>query len=799
MLAGAVLATAAVGGGIYALRRPQRPDVMREMARAFAALDKGDQATARKIAAQLLTEGGMSYADQGSLYYILGVTAASDAQAQINPEKRKLLHLVAARFLEEARNRGVPPARRTQALWLLAQSWYEAGRYPRAVAILKELSAEGAATPALHALLADASLNLEPPQLADALDHNGQYLASAELTADQREEGQLVRARILLAQKDYVLATAAAGQIQADSPRYPQAVILQARVLVEMLRNLGSTSDEGVTDITAMLERLTALLRREGLPPALAAQVHLLRGLLFEQQGDKAAAAGEFERLRRFYFGFPEALAATIFHGDLVRPDSPREAVALYKRALSQVAGTDEAYHNPWLPAEQFRQRLSQAVDDLSARGYFAEALELAEALIPPFSHVVAVERKASIHRAWAQHLQTQAHGEKRAAAQQTLAEARRHWRQAGQMGYDLAMLRKTTREYLDDLARAADDYRRGQGYVAAAHIYRELLKEEPAGLEPEALVGLGESLLALGKVQEALVPLERCREAFPKHPATYQARLIASQALEELGQREPARELLLDNLYRFSLSPQSNEWRDSLFALGGLLYRQGLALESSSRLAGVDQPEGTARRQGLTILEQSHAAMAEALRALREAVQRYPQHPQALAARYCIAEALRHGAKLPRKRLPGVTIETSRAALIRQMEEQLTAAIDEYSALITRLSDEEADGGPVEQGLLRNCYFARADALFDLARYEEAIEAYSAATNRYQHEPASLEAYVQIASCYRRLGRTGEARGTLEQARVVLGRIRPEADFLKTTRFSRQDWLPLLDWLRTL
>lgn len=772
---------------------------MRELARAFAALDKGDVPAARQIAAQLLAEGRAGYAEQGGLYYILGVAAATDAQAQINPQKRKLLHLVAARYLEEARNRGVPPARRGQAWWLLGRCWYEAGRYPRAVAILQELAAEQPPTPALHALLADASLKLDPPQLADALEHNRQCLASADLTAAQREEGQLVRAQILLAQKDFPAAAAAAGQIDAASPLYPQAVILQARILVEMLHSLGSASDEGVTDITAMLERLTALLRREGLPPALAAQVHLLRGLLWEQQGDKTAAAGEFDRLRRFYFGYPEALAATIFHGDLVRPDSPREAVALYKRALSQVAGTDEAYHNAWLPAEQFRQRLSLAVDDLSARGYFAEALELAEALIPPFSHVVAVERKASIHRDWAQHLQAQARGEKRVAAAKTLAEARQHWREAGRMGYDLATLRKTTRWYLDDLARAADDYRRGQGYAAAAHLYRELLRQEPQGREAEALVGLGESLLALGKVQEALVPLERCREAFPKHPATYQARLIASQALEELGQREAARELLLDNLYRYSLSPQSSEWRDSLFALGGLMYRQGLEMESRSRLAGVDQPEGAARRQGLALLEQSQAALVEALKALREAVQRYPQHAQTLPARYCIAEALRHGAKLPRKRLASVTIETSRAALLRQMEEQLSAAIEQYSALIAQLSDEDADDGPVEQGLLRNCYFGRADALFDLARYEEAIEAYSAATNRYQHEPASLEAYVQIASCYRRLGRLGEARGTLEQARVVLGRIPPQADFLKTTRFSRQDWLPLLEWLRTL
>jgi tetratricopeptide (TPR) repeat protein len=209
---------------------------------------------------------------------------------------------------------------------------------------------------------------------------------------------------------------------------------------------------------------------------------------------------------------------------------------------------------------------------------------------------------------------------------------------------------------------------------------------------------------------------------------------------------------------------------------------------------------DSESRRAGLALLEQSHVAFEDAIRTLTEAVERYPTAPQAMEARYRIAEAHRHSAKLPRKRLANVTIETSKATLTRQMEDQLQAAIDGYNSLITRLADQQdAHHWPTEAGILRNCYFGRADALFDLRRYEEAIGAYSAATNRYQHEPESLEAYVQIASCHRRLGRVSEARGTLEQARVVLQRINPDADFRRTTRLARQDWVYLLDWLRTL
>ncbi|HMC11329.1 MAG TPA: tetratricopeptide repeat protein, partial [Pirellulaceae bacterium] len=635
----------------------------------------------------------------------------------------------------------------------------------------------------------------------EALEHNRNYLATPGLSEREQDAGRLVEGRILLAQRDMAAAEKAVSLISATSPLHTEAVILQGRILLETLS--ATTTEpppEGVTSASAMQDQLRKLLAREGLSPALVPQMQLLIGLLYYEQGDKRAAIAQFDGIRRGFFGQPEALAATIFHGDLVRPDSPREAVALYKRALSQVAGDDDAYNNTWLPVDQFRSRLSAAIDDLAERGYFAEALELTEALVSPFSHLVAVERLANIHRAWARKLEERAKGEKMPQAPVTEVEARQHWRQAGALWRKLADLRLPTRHYQEDLARAADDLRRGHGFEQAVGVYRELLKQEPQEGEAEALVGLGESLLSLGKPAEALSVLGHCREVFPKHPATYQGRLLSSLALVEQGKLPEAQELLVDNLYGFSLAPQSAEWRDSLFTLGAILYRHALDLESKSRLAGVDRQGAEARRAGLALLEQSHAAFEDAIRVLTEAQERYPNAPQAIEARYRIAEAHRHSAKLPRKRLDNVTIEASKAALTRQKHDQLHAAIDGYNGLITGLSEQQdAQHWPTEAAILRNCYFGRADALFDLADYDDAIQAYSAATNRYQHDPESLEAYVQIASCHRRMGRLSEARGTLEQARVVLQRIRPDADFARTTRLARQDWTPLLDWLRTL
>jgi tetratricopeptide (TPR) repeat protein len=276
---------------------------------------------------------------------------------------------------------------------------------------------------------------------------------------------------------------------------------------------------------------------------------------------------------------------------------------------------------------------------------------------------------------------------------------------------------------------------------------------------------------------------------------------VLESQAWQEKGNLAKAKQLLTDNLYRFALTPKSTDWRDSLYSLGRLHYREGCELETKSRAAGVDQLDEDLKKEGLKLLEQSYAAFQEAIRTLTEAVERYPEALQALEARYWIAEAYRHAAIWPRKKLAVTNIETSRLALNRQIQQELEAALNQYQALLTELSEEQSmlRRSAVELAMLRNCYFGKADALYDLGRYDEAIRAYSDATNRYQHDPESLEAYVQIANCYRRLKRPGEARGTIEQARVVLQRIRPDADFLRTTRLDRQAWNNLLDWLRTL
>ncbi len=775
-------------------------------AKALNRLDGGELAEAREVANQLRALPEATFEERGTAMYVLGRVVAQEATEHPAPTQQRILNLVASRYLEEARIHGFPEGREADGLLQLGRTLYHGGRFAQSVPVLRlALQQNPTAAGELHRLLAEAYFHLDKPKLDEALQHVHRLQEMADLPPGEWEVGLLLEARILLARGDLPAAAAALAKIPPESPLAAEAILVQAQSAIDAARQslaqkpeLDAEMREGLTEVLAALQTLE---KQPGLDREQIPSIQLLVGECHEVLGDLAAAKSVYDKLRRSRYGRPEGLAATLQMADLVRNEGEAAAaLELYQRTLMQ-AGPREAYQKSWVPLAELESRLAAATADFVAKGNHSAAVELAHRMPPLVAETVALEQEIAAHKGWAEKLLAQATAQPATQAEVTRAEAREHYRQAGASGERLAALRLATRFYVDDLVAAGEHYRLGQGYTQAARVYREFLRQNPPQRVPEALVGLGESLLALGDLDPAIASLTRCRDDFPAHPATYRARVLESQAWQEKGDLAKAKQLLTDNLYRFALTPKSTDWRDSLYSLGRLHYREGCELETKSRAAGVDQLDEDVKKEGLKLLEQSYAAFQEAIRTLTEAVERYPEALQALEARYWIAEAYRHAAIWPRKKLGVTNIETSRLALNRQIQQELDAAATQYQLLLAELSEEQSlpRRTAVELAMLRNCYFGKADAQYDLGRYDEAIRAYSDATNRYQHDPESLEAYVQIANCYRRLKRPGEARGTIEQARVVLQRIRPDADFLRTTRLDRQAWNNLLDWLRTL
>ena len=798
----AIIGALASGYLMFSPRAAEKPTL--ELA--LAKLAAGENDEARRMAAELRAAPNESFSTVGGAFFVLGSVMAGDAQRHENASERQTLYLIASRYLEESRIRGFPREHEAEGLLLLGRSLHHGGRFAASILILKEALARRPASRAeIYELLADAHLHLDPPKLDQAAHYCRLLLAEKHLPPERRDSGTLLQGRIALAQGRFAEGQKGVAQIPATSIIYPSAIILSIRLLAEEARAELQDNQPQRPETRQSLEdglKTLAKLRVQSRAPAeLKTQAELLSAICLELLGRKPEALVEYASIRKARFGTPEAVAAAFLEAELQqRSGDSEQAISLYKRALTD-AGSAETYQNDWLPLAALEARLLSALKAYFAAEDYARATQLARALTPLFAEEIACEWRARSEEAWAVALAKEAAKKSWTKADADRRKAREHYRKAGVQYERLAELRIATPSYLDDLIKSAAAYREGQSFPAAIRIFRAILEEDAATGRAEALTGLGEALLAAGRTDEGLEILTQCRNLHPKHPATYRARALSSLGYQELGKLTEARQMLVDNLYNYSLTPESSDWRDSLFLLAKVVYREALSHEVKSRQDGVDSPSSEIRKVGLKELEKSYELFQEAIQLLEEAVERYPTAPQTTEARYLLAESRRQSAKWPRKRMDSTAIEASKGSLNREMQDELAAALKEYTLLIEHLGDETDGAGAdnVDQAILRNSYFGRADVLFDQGKFEDALAAYSAATNRYQHEPVALEAYVQIAACYRRMGRPTEARGTLEQARVVFSRMNADANFTKTTPYTREEWNRLLTRLSSM
>ncbi len=799
---------AVIIGSTYAVRLAflPKPEVAPPtLEAALEQLDSGNLSEARKIAAELRADKSASYTDLGGAMFVLGLATYEEASSLYNVDHKDLLYLIAARYLEESQLRGFPEGREAEGLLKLGTSLHQAQRPALAIPVLESalpLNPDHATE--IHRLLTDGCLLCEPPRPEDALRHNQQYLAMADLSPAQRQAGQILQARIQLLRKDFDGARESLSKIPADSSVKQQALLLSTWLLEQEIGNEAGPSGAAAETDRALFEekikQLRGLFESVDISQAVAAQAHWLLGVCYERSGDTRAALAQYARTRKLHLGTPEAKAAALREALLLWHEANlSDAILALQKALND-AGPAQSYQNPWIPLAEAQARLEATFRSALKQKEFARADEIAKLAGSLTDPTRSMLWQAETQTAWSDHLMSEAKSQLPSAAALLRHEGREHLRQAGANYRDLAKLRLPTRFYLDDLYASADSFLSGHSYEQAVVAFQLYLKQNPQSRQPEALTGLGESLLTIGKLEPAIEVLDQCLTRFPRHPATYRARLLSSKAFKELNQIDKAKALLLDNLYKFSLTPASMEWQDSLFALGELHYDEAIALETASRSAGVDSSDADQLAKGLVPLEKAAPIFDEAIQVLSEALNRFEKAPQAAVARYQLAESRRHASKLPRKKIATVAAETTKSLLLRQSQNHLQAALTEYSRLISELNEEQDSvRGGVNHSFLRNSYFGKADTLYELGRFEDAITAYSAATNRYQHEPEAIAAYVQIASCYRQLSKTVEARGTLQQAKVVLSRIRSDADFSKTTPYTREEWTSLLEWLVSL
>ena len=668
----------------YATTNRPDPGTGISLSDALDQLDNGFVEQARESAIEVRRGGKLTADELGGPAYVLGVAMLHDAERESKPSERRALYLLAASYLEEAAEAGFPAGRELHGKLLLGKAKFEAGDYSACLAPLQDastLATDGAGE--IHALLAEAYLRDSEPQLEKAHAHIKKYLADPNVDPLAREKALITGAEIQFQLKDADACRELLLQLPQDSRRAADALLMEGRLLLDEGDAAVGQSAEAVAKYRAARD---AFVAAEGRNPAnieLVRKARFLIGLADQRLGEYEQALQRFTRAHRSGYSTAEGMAAGFEAAEVLRAlGRHEEAIESYGDVLRQALDMP-VYSNSWIPLSVLKERSESAFKDYFDRSDFARAIQLANALAPLLSIQRALELQAQAHSAEAEQIQ-QSLDRSGTTDRTRLERGLAAWRKAAALYDELAAQRFATRQFPDLLWQSAQAYLKGHDYDRAARLLRRYIRNQLRRYHPPALTALGQANLAIGKPEEALESLTECIDFFPRDPHVYRARLLAAEANAELGQLERARQLLVDNLENGELTPRSPDWRESLYALGRIRYREALIAETNSRLQGVDK----ARGPGLTALEESQRLFRDSLARLSEAVKRdelaeeQTVSSETIEAKYFIAESHRQAAKFPLRRLPFVSIETIRSKLNGEIQQELGAAAAAYEDL---------------------------------------------------------------------------------------------------------------------
>lgn len=732
---------------------------------ALEALDAGRYDEAKAIVGDMQDQAATPELIGGAMF-VLGAAKAQEAELETSQERRTAMFTLAARYLDKASAQGVPEGRAAQASYLLGKCLSRGGQAQAAVGPLNDaLEAHVEPASEIHMMLARAMLETTDPDLDAALAHITQVIADRALPGAQRNEAWLLRAETLLRLGRSAEATAALAEVTEQGTASGRRLMLLGRLQYDEAQALPATAPERPAKVQAAIEQFAAVQQKALDNDAFVREAIFWTARCYELLGDRAAALTEYNRLSNLYGDTQEGIAATLAEADHARLEGETARALAAYRAVLQAIGNAHTYDNALLPLPELRARLWAAYQQFLGEQKFDQALALLDLIEPVVGRAECMEQRARTQQGWGARRRDAADAEQGPQTAAMRQEGRFHLRAAGRAYEDLARIRYATRYFTSDLWTAADCYFQGQSFSNAARLLEEYLHNEARQWNAMALVRLGQARLASGEFAKAISAFEECVEIYPDDAGSYQARVEAARAHHLLGHTNKAEQLLRANLDASALTPSSPEWRDSLFALGRLMYD----------------------------LERYD----DAVTALDEAVRRYPDDGAALYGKYMMARSYHNGAQLLSTRLRELRNENEAKAdrsrgLIQQKLESAHATYLDVQQTITLAGT--ADDDPLVRTLLRNCYMMQGSVLMELRRFDEARQAFQNVITLYQNDPVVLESFVQVANCWRRLDQPAMARGNLERAKVVLGKLPADADFLASTNFNRQQWSLLLD-----
>ena len=493
-----------------------------------------------------------------------------------------------------------------------------------------------------------------------------------------------------------------------------------------------------------------------------------LIGVCLLETGDVARAEqAQFERTRDLYRDSPEGIAAGLQVADLLLAAEARRAGAGgLRRMLAAIPETPSSaipgFRRPSFAAESW-PLISISSTRRSTRTAWAHRVDVPaispDPVRPPGGRDLSLlgPQPAARSRSC------------RIRSDEMRAKARAQYRKAGQVFGQLAELEFTTRNYPDDVWQAAGSYLAGHRFsqaVSAVGRISEIRTPPPSRWRWSIWA---RPLSALGRIDDALVALGECIESIRRRGQ------LSGPAVGGPGQDRRKRRR------RRCRGPVAGEpQRQAAHA-----RQQGMARLAVHRLASCWPPPAARPKRSSGWKKPwpgipTRGNRSKPVTSSPSVASRRPR---------CRKRRLR---PTPSRRLGSAS--QAGAAVPGNCHQLLRA--DARGAQPPPGADRAE---PLEKLLFAQFVFRGRSRAGRTGTRRRRDPAYSTATNRYQHDPEALEAFAQIATCYRRLNKAREARGTIQQAKAVLERIDPNASFAEATIYSRREWKELLDWMGKL
>jgi tetratricopeptide (TPR) repeat protein len=281
--------------------------------------------------------------------------------------------------------------------------------------------------------------------------------------------------------------------------------------------------------------------------------------------------------------------------------------------------------------------------------------------------------------------------------------------------------------------------------------------------LAPDALLRLGRAYQAAGLFSKAIGAFQRNQLEYPRSLAASKSAVPLAEAYIARGPDDfgKAEQVLLGVVDDNDLvDPNAEEFHQSLFALAQLYYRTGRYVEAINRL--------------------------------EEMTHRYPTDQQLPQLTFLMADSYRKSAdvKLASAATGGNEIVEATSA----KRDRLAKARELFDKVL-ELYSTAPPATEVDKLYQKLSSFYRADCLYDLGKYEDAIKAYETAAFRYQGDPTALAAYVQIVNSYCALGRPEEAKTANERAKWILRRMPADAFDNDSFSMPKKYWDDWLKW----